>query len=83
MTVTRTNKKFYTSFENGLNQLSRIDLPKFKDEVEILLAYNGTTFNAKAKGARPLTPSDMKTIERVFKKYGVTQNIWSDPKLKN
>jgi hypothetical protein len=26
-----------------------------------------------------MSPSDMATIERIFKKHGVTQNIWSEP----
>ncbi len=76
----KSNTKTYKSFENGIKQLSKDQRLILKQEVEMFLCLNGrTSFYKKMKGKRPISLSDEKTIERIFKKHGVTQNIWSDP----
>lgn len=76
----KSNTKTYKSFENGVKQIPKDQRLNFKQEVMMFLCLNGrTSFYKKMKGERPMSLSDMQTIERIFKKYGVTQNIWSDP----
>lgn len=73
--------KKYKSFSNGVAQLKRNAFKSFKDEVMMFLAMKSdSTYYSKLRGERPMSLSDMATIERIFKKHGVTQNIWSDPK---
>lgn len=72
--------KKYKSFSNGVGQLKRESFQSFKKEVMMFLAMKSdSTYYSKMRGERPMSPSDMATIERIFKKYGVTQNIWSEP----
>lgn len=76
----KSNTKTYKSFKNGVNQLKRNSFEPFKQEVMMFLSMtSNSTYYSKQKGVRPMSPSDMATIERIFKKHGVTQNIWSDP----
>lgn len=77
----KSNIKTYKSFKNGVAQLKRNAFKSFKEEVMMFLAMKSdSTYYSKLAGKRPISLSDEKTIERIFKKHGVTQNIWSDPK---
>ena len=78
---TKKNVRYKKSFKNGVIQLKRNSFQPFKKEVMMFLALNSdVSYYQKERGERSLNLSEMSTIERVFKKHGVTQNIWSDPK---
>ncbi|MEG1387792.1 MAG: hypothetical protein RSC72_11135 [Algoriella sp.] len=76
----KQNTKLFKSFKNGRVQLKKESFKPFKDEVMMFLSTNSdSTYFSIQNGSRPMSLSEMRTIERIFKKHGVTQNIWSDP----
>ena len=70
--------KFLT-FVNGYGQIRKKDITAFKSEVLRELGYTTwTAFYQRKNGRIDLTVREKEIIERVFAKYGVTENIWGD-----
>ena len=67
------------SFWNGYGQIRKRDVKAFKADVLRALEYKGMmTFYQKMNGQESLPVREKETIERIFKKYGITKNIWGN-----
>ena len=66
-------------FMNGLNQLRVCDVKQAQKELFSALKIKDTnrmTFSMYKKGANDLKISQIEAVEKVFHKYGITENIW-------
>lgn len=64
-------------FKSGLRQLRQMDVDAATQELyEILGVHNRNTFRYYRDGKREPKASQAVAIELVFRKYGVTDNIW-------
>lgn len=63
---------------NGYNQIKHGDLESFSKDGQAIfgIKYKGM-FVRKMKGAS-LNLAEKEAFEKLFAKYGVTENIWSD-----
>ena len=67
------------SFWNGYNQIARRDLFKFKEEImQAVGCKTRTSFYQKLHGQENLRVWEKEAIDAVFKKYGITKNIWGN-----
>ena len=65
------------SFRPGMLQLKWADVPKVRKEIMSVLGItsrNGWSWRLRGK-VEP-KKSEVDAIEKIFAKYGVTQNIW-------
>lgn len=67
------------SFKSGLNQVKYGDIPKIKMELMTKLGITSrAAWSARVSGKVKCTPCERESIEAIFKKYGVTKNIWGN-----
>lgn len=73
-------KREYKSIINGYNQLTRNQQQLFREEFEYkMVVYSPSGWSKVLRGERQYTPGSTEIVEALFKKFGVTQNIWSAP----
>ncbi|GGF00450.1 hypothetical protein SAMN05443634_105201 [Chishuiella changwenlii] len=76
----RKLSKIYESFENGIDQIKTKDSVSFRKEVMKQLSISSNTaFYKRIKGHRGHSLAEVAAINKLFEKFGVTENIWSEP----
>lgn len=67
------------SFKSGLNQVKLGDLRQIKTEFMTKLGITSrAAWSARVSGKVKCSPCERESIEAIFKKYGVTKNIWGN-----
>lgn len=73
-----TIEKQRLSCLNGYNQIKRGDIDKFTKEGQTLFGINTKYMFVKKMESALLNLAEKEAFERLFEKYGVTENIWSN-----
>lgn len=63
---------------NGYNQIQKGDLSQFIKEGKIMFGIKKKHNLEKKMTRASLSQIEIEGFERLFKKFGVTENIWSD-----
>ncbi|WP_313386942.1 hypothetical protein [Chishuiella sp.] len=80
MQKARRHNKIYESFENGIDQIKSKDSISFRKQVMKQLSIaSSNAYYKRIKGHRGHSLAEVEAINSLFKKFGVTENIWSEP----
>ncbi|MDR2009913.1 MAG: hypothetical protein LBQ22_05480 [Bacteroidales bacterium] len=72
-----TTKNYKLGFSGGFSQLQLKDISKAQAELyEALGVNNRTSFTQYKNGKIEPKASQAEAVEKVFEKYGITENIW-------
>lgn len=67
------------SFKNGYNQLRKMDEENFRSEfMEMFGIRTEQSFRNRLNGKTEPKISEVAKINSLFRKYGVTSNIWGE-----